>query len=270
MKRAYVAYKVATLTLFAALAWGCCATVGGNKVCVSPQQVVTATPTAVAPRPEPRVEPSALPTDAPPTASPTKAPTAAPTSAPTATTTPTSTWSVIPPSVAFVNGGNAQDPRSMGPDGKVGFTVFYRCPGCGNWPADQDHAHWTPPAGDPLVFVDDQGHGHAAYGACSGNGDSSDQLCKAVKGRAWDPTCASVGSFITPLSGNVTLTPLGNCYEAILSGHGEYQVCLRAGAKACADPRDYMRDEDWVNGCTHGEVLLTDHAVCSAPIRVDR
>lgn len=207
-----------------------------------------------------RCEPRGFPADAPAPATPAPSPTSG------------QTWSTVPPVIDKVNGANAE-PGSVGFNGVVGFTLFYQCPKCDNhkaWPADQDHAHWTPPAGSP---IGSDGQPHAHYGTCPGDGSDSDRTCQTFKGRAWDATCASVGSFIVPMyPGNVRLDPRPgrNCYAGILNGSGEYRVCLPAGAMACVDPHDYDQPETWEQGCAHGEVELTDHAVCSGPYRVDR
>jgi hypothetical protein len=254
-----------------------------QKLCEA--QFCPASPaTPPTPEPRPRQEPtvaSTEPATPSPTVPPATTPTAgSPTVAPHPSPTSAGPWMTAAPcEIGGVNGCDASNPASVGATGECGFTAFCRCPLCihnRNWPADQDHAHWTAPE-EPGVFVDDQGNRHAPFGTCPTTGDpESIATCASDGGRAWDATCASVkaaGGFIKVLSGNVRLDPVPgkNCYAGYISGNGTYQVRMPAGARACKDPHDYLRDEDWVDGCKHGEVLLTDHDVSlGGPVRVDR
>lgn len=229
---------VAGSFILSGLLSACCFTVGGQHACIVP-----GTPT-------PAVTPTSAPTVAPtniPTINPTVAPTSVPTSVPTVA--PAS----VPP-VFKVNGGQVPDPGT----GKVGFTLFFRCPSCTHnqaWPCDSDHAGWQ--GGQP-------------FGPWDGRGGDVALMYNVCSGRSWDATCESVGSFVQaiyPGDAHFVADPGRNCY----SGHVEftpgtkYNVCLPAHAKACKDPHDYINDEDWVNGCAHGEVELTDHTVCEGP-----
>lgn len=247
------------------------------------------------PRPTPSV-PAGSPTTstATPEVSPSPAPTPGPapagTDVPTATASPTATGGDVggparPPTVAGVRGCLRPHDTDPSPDknGQCGNTLYFLCPNCHqkSWPCDQDHAHWTCNSEPGQFVVDTKGGCHSNWGPCtlSSPGDTA-QMCLAVctsaapgVGRAWDATCSSVGnSFIRVLSGDLKVTPQKghNCYAPQFSGHGKYQVCLPASARACVDPRDYMGDDgphsDGPYGehgsCPHGEVPLTGKDVC--------